>query len=232
MISRKAIFAIILAALLLSLGEYTLVSYSDEPHLNLKTTSSAFAVNIATVNVTYYHLTPSTTGTYYTSSPSTLFFRNFSLGGSSASFGFSFSVFFPLTFPPGNGNAFTIYMTRVAQSIAFPYFGTFMLQVFALNVTVTIESNGTIDYNTVNMKPVTGTLVDNRSVAEYYIYFIAKTPFGTNATLVKAFNGVLVPSYNVTYSLEVAPVVEFGPYYLTGTTQWLSHTFQVPFVSG
>jgi hypothetical protein len=107
-----------------------------------------------------------------------------------------------------------------------------MLQVFALNVTVTIESNGTIDYNTVNIKPVTGTLVDNRSVAEYYIYFIAKTPFGTNATLVKAFNGVLVPSYNVTYSLEVAPVVEFGPYYLTGTTQWLSHTFQVPFVSG
>lgn len=231
MISRKAIFAIILAALLLSLGGYTLVSYSGEPHpLSPVTTGRAFAVDVANVSVSYFYMTPTEYGTYYTSSPSTLFFHNFSLDGSNASFGFSLSLSFPVMFSFGGATTMTMYMTKVAQSIAFPHFGTLMLQVFALNAT--IEFNGTTDYN-IGYYFYPGSLTMNGSVAEYTIGYVANIPFGTNETFVKDTNhGILVNSYNVTYSVEVAPVLEFGPYYLTGPTQWLSHTFQVPFISG
>ena len=118
-------------------------------------------------------------------------------------------------------------MTKVNQTVGFPPFGTFMLSVGALNVTVSFNGSTYVP-NTV-WQLVSS---ENSSVAFYSIVY----NFPVNFTVINGFNasGInnmhYLKSYNLTYSLEVTPVVEFGPYYESGTTQWISHTFEYPYV--
>ncbi|OWP56256.1 MAG: hypothetical protein B2I17_06630 [Thermoplasmatales archaeon B_DKE] len=235
MIKRKSVVAILMSAILVSLGGYTLASSVSEPHLPSPVLTSpgfARAITIAEIN-------DSLSGLGY-GSPSTLFFHNFTLDGSSASYGFSFSMYGYDQYFYGSADAFMILVTKVNQSIGFPYLGTFLLRVYTSNVTILINetkiypntNNGVSVPNYLTESP--SQLAYNDSINRYYFEFLPLTPFTINKTVLKSMPGipwVYGNSYNVTYSLEVAPVIEFGPYYVIGPTQWISHTVQIPFVN-
>jgi hypothetical protein len=74
-------------------------------------------------------------------------------------------------------------MTKTAESIYFPNFGTFMLQVFAINAT--IEFNGTMDYSNIQPPPNAGALALNKSVDTYGLLLEAQMSFAANSTLAR-----------------------------------------------
>jgi hypothetical protein len=42
-------------------------------------------------------------------------------------------------------------------------------------------------------------------------------------------NLTLVSEFNYSYSMEVTPLLEFGPYYEEGNPVWITQTFQYPY---
>ncbi|OWP56346.1 MAG: hypothetical protein B2I17_06430 [Thermoplasmatales archaeon B_DKE] len=234
MVSKKQIIAIVIAISLFSLGGYTLASAVTEPHLpNPNLTSVNFAKEVIA--------NQPIPGRLGYSLPFTLFFHNFSLDGNSARYGFSLSMdTFATTLFAFTQIDMATLMTKVNQSIGFPYFGTFLLEVYTSNITINV--NGTVlnnyyqsiainsqwqNYLTYSVKELTY----NDSINWYFFGFYTGNVSATiNKTMLQtypAIHWIYGNSYNVTYSLEVAPVIEYGPYSITGPVQWISHTFQV-----
>ena len=222
MIERKAIVTIVIVLAMISVFAYTWNSSSSEPHPpNPVITSSAYSHEIAKMN---------------NGSSSTQFFHTFSLAGSNATFGFSLYSTNPTVYVVktwGGVNGQVISMTKVHQTMGFPYIGTFMLQIASINVT--IKFNGSSYYSTVKtqgpyyMLPDAGS--SNASVVEFYYGYGSPINFTVNSSFndPTVLDIIHIKSYNVAYSLEVTPIVEIGPYYITGKTQWISHTFEYPF---
>ena len=220
---RKIISVIVIAIALISFL-YTWNSSANEPHPpNLSITSYSYSTKIAEMD---------------NGSTTTLFYHTFSIGNSNATYGFSFNsrnLFFYVVQTWGGQIGEQISMTKVNQSMGFPYFGTFILQVDTGKTTISFNNRS---YESAIKTPPCFTCwppISNGSVAKFGWEFASPV----NVTLNSGVNGnTLHPpinnlshirSYNLTYSIEVTPIVEFGPYYITGKTQWISHTFEYPF---
>ncbi|QRF75402.1 hypothetical protein Thermo_00901 [Thermoplasmatales archaeon] len=238
-IKRKRIFALLVSLILVSMGGYTLASYVTEPRLpNPAVTSEAFAREITITGINVEKGAPVNFSFPSYSSLSTLFFHNFTLDGSSATYGFSLALYLDYQyFEPGLIAAFFFLVTKVSQSMGFPYLGTFLLQVHTANMSILI--NGTRIYQDVHiagnpnyLKETPSELAYNDTINLYGYPFTPQIPFAINKSFDHEMAGMIYgSSYNVTYSLEVAPVIEYGPYYVIGPTQWISRTVQIPFVN-
>jgi len=170
---------------------------------------------------------------------SSLFFHNFSLDGNSATYGFFFQMEkLVTTFYYGVEITTATLMTKVNQSTGFPYFGNFLLKVYTSNITISengAEINNTYQNGAGSLYPnylgySVKELTYNDSINQYFFGFSPHVNVTINKTMLQtypAIHWIYGNSYNVTYSLEVAPVIEYGPYYITGPVQWISHTFQV-----
>ena len=209
---REWIKAIIIILLLAfgSFGIYTLNSNSHEPHPQV--------INIT--NITY---TQSIAEKHNASA--TLFYHTFSLSGSNATYGFSLNNTDPYSFDVVNG--LLIYITKVAQSMNSPYHATFLLQFNSGNASVEFNNR---TYPSVNTNSGGGNPTKSLNVFEYGIDYRSPiqfcsipNPYCSNAS------GYHITSYNLTYYLEVTPIVEFGPSYTIGKPVLISHTFTYPF---
>lgn len=205
---------------------YTLANVVTEPHPpNIKITSDRYAKEM--INTTN---SQDNSLLHLSSSLDTLFFHNFSVDGSRATFWFSLH-YYSLSFH-GNFASFAILISKANQSIGFPYYGAFMLEVASTNVTTEINVNGTEIYNPGYVYPGEYQSL-NSSLAVSYLGYAPNVAFTTTNQTIANSNGIKYASnYSLTYRLEVTPVVEFGPYYVTGQTQWISHTIQYPYVNG
>lgn len=221
---KHAIISVIIAAILVL--TYTYYSNRTEPHpMSPSTiTSRAYAAEIA-----------NGTG----GDPSSLFFHTFNLSGSNATFGFSWSISSETYeyFGPDNhgANGMGFYFTKINQSMGFPYFGTFILQPVTSNVSITFNNTtyfsieGQPNYLAFPPYPV------NSSVSGYYYLYFPPISFTTemnNPMSNSSYGNYYIPyvsSYNVTYRIEINPIVEFGPYYIIGSPVWISHTYTYPY---
>ncbi len=226
MINNKKIAAFAIIVLLSSLGGYTLVSNTSEPHPpNPSTTNASFSKAI--INTTQSPISAQ----YSTGSESMLFFHTFTLMGSTATFGFSLNSYDLTTFFIGVGHPFSVSITKTNQSMGFPIFGSFLIKIISSNITTLINENGTETPNSGYTDPGI-TTAQNSSVVEFHESFTPVYPFTIiNSTFAKQNGLKYVKNYSLTYSLEVVPIVEFGPYYLQGSAQWISHSFTYPYSS-
>ncbi len=208
--------AIALFIVLIGPVGYTLTSSLTEPHLpNITPTGNSFTRELL-----------NTSGDI-----PTLFFHNFSVDGSTADFGLSMSFGNGGFYSYGNIVTFQLFVTKVSQSIGFPYRGAFMLQIDNQNITTNITVNGTALYNPGDTYFGGTDYSSNSSLAAYYLSYTPNIPFTTVNRTFAQENGIdYASSYNFTLRLEVTPVLEFGPYHFTGSSQWISHSFQYPFV--
>lgn len=211
-ISRKGVVAVVVFFVLVGPMGYTLASYVSEPHpVAISLTSESYARTVAI----------SANG-----SISTLFFHTFAVGGSTATYGFSLHGVIG-DYYSGNQVVLQAFVTLANRSLAFPY-NSFFIEVSKVNLSIQINGtsygtalpislgngqNGTVRF----IGMVYGT---NRSI-EINNHYLTRAGVGN-----VEYSGTC----NITYGFEVTPVVEFGPYYAAGTTQWISHTFEYPFV--
>lgn len=224
MLRKKRTIAIIIMVLIVTSGGYTIVSNSTEPHLpSLSVTGISFSEKI--INKTHSPFSSRYTG----GSVSTLFFHNFTLYGDSATYGFSLNSFDFTTFSYGNLHPFSVLITKTNQSSKLPYFGSFFLKVINSNITTLVDVNGSEIYNSGVTE--SGTMVPlNTSVIEYHLSYTPKVPFTIINKTFATENGIkYATNYSLTYSLELVPIFEAGPYYAIGHKIWISHTFKYPF---
>ena len=114
--------------------------------------------------------------------------------------------------------------------MGFPYFGKFVLQPLSSNVT--IEFNGTTYYSVIKDPSFIQSPPEiyNQSFAKYVSIYYFEFESAVNFTVNDSFSlppihFIYLKNYTVNYSLEVRPIVEYGPYYTVGKPQWISHTF-------
>ena len=164
-------------------------------------------------------------------SADTLFYHSFSLSGSKATYAFSLQSTNPNTFIGsswGGNNGYDIYMEKVNMTLAFPYVGVVLLQIDETNVTV--EFNGSTYYS--EETAIGSAVLANASAVTSYFGFFSPINF----TVESGFNNssvhnlVHLNSYNLSYAIEVTPIIEFGPFYNVGKAVWVSHTFTYPYV--
>lgn len=224
----KQIGAIVVVAILISVGLYTLSSAKSEPHPISPSaiTSKAYTTIIA-----------NGTG----GDPASLFFYNFHIDRSNATFGFSWFIasatyeYFGANNYGGNPMEFSF--TKVNQTLGFPYFGTFLLQPITCNVSIRFNNTtyysiqGQPNYLAFPPNPV------NKTVSDYYFTYYSPVSFTTElnnpySNLSYASTNYYIPyisSYNLTYNIEIKPIIECGPYYVVGNLVWISHTFEYPY---
>lgn len=145
------------------------------------------------------------------SNPS-LMFHNFSLAGNKATFGFIFNGARE-TWQQGSIRSFFVILTETAQSLSWPY------SVFLLKV-----DNVKLEVNNVSQGPVWQSQfspwLPNATALPYSFSYVDVTQL-----LVGVNN---VTSYNFTYSVEVTPIAEAGPYYVIGQSVWVTKSFVGP----
>jgi hypothetical protein len=113
--------------------------------------------------------------------------------------------------------------------MGFPYFGSILLKVINSNISIVMNINGTEVYNPGCTE--SGTVIAvNSSVIEYHIGYTPSYPFTIINKTFAIENGIhFVSSYSLTYTLELVPILEIGPYYVLGNKILISHTFKYPF---
>lgn len=226
--NRNSLLAILVFVILIGPVGYTLGNALTVPGaINLKVSSEAFSREILnTGNASGGYL--SLNG--YNSSLSALAYQNFSVGASKASFGFSlhYNNRTMSFFPNGNMAPFVILVTETSQSMGFPYYGKFALEIDTVELTAVLNVNGTGISDTGDIQGGI-THYYNTSVAGYFFSYAPKIPFTTiNRTIAYSNQMEYASSYTLDYSIQVTPVVEFGPYHFAGSATWVSHTFQYP----
>lgn len=145
------------------------------------------------------------------SNPS-LMFHNFSLAGNNATFGFIYVGAYE-TWQQDTERVFEIVLTETAQSLSWPY-STFLLKI----------DNAKLEVNNVSQGPVRQNQFSPylHNATEFQFFF---SYYDSTQLLVGVNN---VTSYNFTYSVEVTPIVEAGPYYVIGQSVWVTKSFVGP----
>ena len=145
------------------------------------------------------------------SNPS-LMFHNFSLAGNNATFGFIFNGA-GYTWQQGLIMEPSVILTETAQSLSWPY-SMFLLKIDTVNLEVNNISQGPVWQNE------NSPYLSNATALSYSFSVVVATQL-----LVGVNN---VTSYNFTYSVEVTPIVEAGPYYVIGQSVWVTKSFVGP----
>lgn len=225
MINRRKIRAIIVVTIVVSLFGYTLVMYISEPH-----------AASPTVITNKSYLSELTKGNYANGDMGSIFYHTFSLAGNNATYGFSCIIrgnptLYYKVGPVWGGETMEILVTEINRSSVFPYFGTFLIEPMSsysvLNVNGTYYSLNGTGQNSHIHNPFSVTM-SNNSISGIHNWWFSPVTFTTNLNFSNP-NIPYVKSYNVTYNLEVRPVVEYGPYYVIGNPVWISRTFEYPY---
>lgn len=137
--------------------------------------------------------------------------HNFSLAGNNANYSFILNGARNI-WNQGEEFVFEVVLTKTYQSLSWPY-GYFLLKIDSAIITV----------NNVSM---TGSQVSNSPFTYNRTSQMYGFSYDDTIQLIVGENNVT--SYSFTYSVEVTPVVEAGPYYVTGHSEWISKSFVGP----
>lgn len=198
---------------------YTFSSAVTEPHtLTPVTTSIGFAEKVADSG---------------NGSATTLFYYTFGLYSSNATFAFSMQP--PVNdYYAGNQAHFIIDIMKTHQNIPW-HIGNVQLNVKNVNISITINNTS---YGYAGLNGPSGFPMGmyygntNKSVV------VIGTEYNTNRSIEinnygltndSVQNVLYARSCNITYSIELQPLLEIGPYYSEGKTIWISHSFLYPF---
>ncbi len=206
-LEKKFVLLVILALIVVP---YLMVNQFTEPHPPTpKITSVQYARTIASSQ---------------NGSISTLFFHTFYIDGSNVTFAFSdhTSSFNALV---GQSVDNVISIEKVNQSMGLLRGGDFLLSL--TKGSVEFRFNNTAYQSVSNVSDDRGIL-QNESVLLFGVSYSPPVNFTLGSTVGWSSTTVL-SSYNVTYSIDVIPIIEYGPIYVVGKSEWLSHTFEVPY---